>query len=132
MPFSRSRSIESMTRSATSEPSRKAPDCQSIASTRVVLPWSTCATMATLRMSVRACTRCRLGGDHAVVLAPGAGQHVGAARAQPEAARAEVRAHLLDEALLERVADPCGDVAHGRVIAAGGELVEAQRSCRVQ
>src|SRR4051794_24176249 len=53
MPFSRSRSIESMTRSATSAPSRKAPDCQSIASTRVVLPWSTWATMATLRRSER-------------------------------------------------------------------------------
>ncbi len=38
MPFSRSRSIESMTRSATSWFSRNEPDCQSIASTRVVLP----------------------------------------------------------------------------------------------
>ena len=53
MPFSRSRSIESMTRSATSWFARNAPDCQSIASTSVVLPWSTWATMATLRMSVR-------------------------------------------------------------------------------
>jgi hypothetical protein len=41
IPFSRSRSIESMTRSATSWFSRKEPDCQSIASTSVVLPWST-------------------------------------------------------------------------------------------
>jgi len=31
----------------------EAPDCQSMASTRVVLPWSTCATMATLRRSSR-------------------------------------------------------------------------------
>src|SRR3954469_551491 len=54
MPFSRSRSIESMTRSATSWFARKAPDCQSIASTSVVFPWSTCATIATLRMSSRA------------------------------------------------------------------------------
>ena len=54
MPFSRSRSIESMTRSATSWLARKAPDCHSIASTSVVLPWSTCATMATLRRSSRA------------------------------------------------------------------------------
>src|SRR5215207_5523453 len=54
MPFSRSRSIESMTRSFTSWLARKAPDCQSIASTRVVLPWSTWATMATLRRSWRA------------------------------------------------------------------------------
>ena len=53
MPFSRSRSIESMTRSATSWFSRNEPDCQSIASTSVVLPWSTCATIATLRMSSR-------------------------------------------------------------------------------
>ena len=56
MPFSRSRSIESMTRSATSWFSRNEPDCQSIASTSVVLPWSTCATIATLRMSSRAGT----------------------------------------------------------------------------
>jgi len=41
MPFSRSRSIESMIRSGTDSFSRKRPDCQSIASTRVVLPWST-------------------------------------------------------------------------------------------
>ena len=53
MPFSRSRSIESMTRSATSWLARKAPDCHSMASTSVVLPWSTWATMATLRMSSR-------------------------------------------------------------------------------
>src|SRR5262245_25396795 len=38
-----------MTRSATSWFSRKEPDCQSIASTSVVFPWSTCATIATLR-----------------------------------------------------------------------------------
>src|SRR5262249_2539414 len=53
MPFSRSRSMESMTRLLTSWPSRKAPDCQSIASTSVVLPWSTWATIATLRRSER-------------------------------------------------------------------------------
>src|SRR6266545_5258777 len=53
IPFSRSRSIESMTRSATSCPDRKAPDCQSIASTSVVLPWSTWAMIATLRRSER-------------------------------------------------------------------------------
>ena len=53
MPFSRSRSPESMTRSATSWFSRNEPDCQSIASTRVVLPWSTCATMATFLRSSR-------------------------------------------------------------------------------
>src|SRR5215211_5331347 len=53
MPFSRSRSIESITRSSTSWLARKAPDCQSIASTRVVFPWSTWAMMATLRRSSR-------------------------------------------------------------------------------
>src|ERR1022692_616142 len=51
MPFSRSRAIESSTRVLTSGPTRNAPDCHSIASTSVVLPWSTCATIATLRMS---------------------------------------------------------------------------------
>ncbi len=55
MPFSRSRSIESITRSATSWLARNAPDCHSIASTSVVLPWSTCATIATLRRSWRRC-----------------------------------------------------------------------------
>src|SRR4051812_33621482 len=53
MPFSRSRSIESMTRSLTSWFSRNDPDCQSIASTSVVFPWSTCATIATFRSSLR-------------------------------------------------------------------------------
>ncbi len=57
MPFSRSRSMESMTRSFT-EPSSawcvvNAPDCQSMESTSVVLPWSTWAMMAMLRRSVR-------------------------------------------------------------------------------
>ena len=51
MPFSRSRSIESSTRSATCWSSRNAPDCHSSASTSVVLPWSTWATIARLRMS---------------------------------------------------------------------------------
>jgi hypothetical protein len=37
-------------RSSTSACSRNAPDCQSMASTRVVLPWSTWAMMATLRI----------------------------------------------------------------------------------
>src|SRR6202046_4457711 len=53
MPFSRSRSPESSTRSATWALARNAPDCHSIASTSVVLPWSTCATIATLRTSSR-------------------------------------------------------------------------------
>src|SRR5690349_9488773 len=55
MPFSRSSSPESIARSATPSAScaEKAPAWSSIASTRVVLPWSTCATMATLRRSAR-------------------------------------------------------------------------------
>src|SRR5436190_3939400 len=53
MPFSRSRSIESSTRSSTSDPARKAPVCHSMASTSVVFPWSTWATMATFRRSSR-------------------------------------------------------------------------------
>ena len=53
MPFSRSRSLESMTRSSTWACAPNALDCHSIASTSVVLPWSTCATMATLRRSSR-------------------------------------------------------------------------------
>ena len=56
MPFSRSRSIESMTRSSTCWCSWKMPLCHSKASTRVVLPWSTWAMMAMLRMSSRVST----------------------------------------------------------------------------
>jgi hypothetical protein len=62
MPFSRSRSVESNTRSATSWFARNAPDCQSIASTRVVLPWSTWATIATFRMSERLGMDTMVGG----------------------------------------------------------------------
>src|SRR6476660_4873099 len=57
MPFSRSRSPESRMRSVAAAPRCvSAPDCRSIASTRVVLPWSTWATMATLRKSGREST----------------------------------------------------------------------------
>ena len=49
MPRSRSRSLLSITRSTTRSLARKMPLWCSIASTSVVLPWSTCATMATLR-----------------------------------------------------------------------------------
>ena len=66
IPFSRSRSIESITRSATSWPLRKAPVCHSIASTRVVLPWSTWAMIAMFRRSSRVVMlmrgRCRGSG----------------------------------------------------------------------
>ena len=53
MPFSRSRSPESITRSTTASLARKTPVWRSIASTSVVLPWSTWATMARLRRSSR-------------------------------------------------------------------------------
>src|SRR4029077_5133706 len=50
MPRSRSSSFESITRSMTASFSRKMPLCLSMASTSVVLPWSTCAMIAILRM----------------------------------------------------------------------------------
>src|SRR5215469_2674444 len=50
MPRSRSSSFESRTRSATASLARNVPLCLSMASTRVVLPWSTWAMMAMLRM----------------------------------------------------------------------------------
>ena len=53
MPFSRSRSFESITRSTTASLVRNTPAWRSMWSTRVVLPWSTWATMATLRMFSR-------------------------------------------------------------------------------
>ena len=70
MPFSRSRSPESMTRSTTAWFERKAPVWRSIASTSVVLPWSTWATMATIaevasrRARVAAVSDGRVGGGH--------------------------------------------------------------------
>src|SRR5215208_2720475 len=56
MPRSRSWSIESITRSVSCSCAAKTPDWRSIASTRVVFPWSTWAMIATLRMSERSCT----------------------------------------------------------------------------
>ena len=53
MPFSRSRSFESIARSSMCSCEPNEPVWRSIASTRVVLPWSTCATIATLRRSGR-------------------------------------------------------------------------------
>src|SRR5699024_10896509 len=54
MPFSFSRSPESMTRSWRSPCPPTALVWRSMASTRVVLPWSTWATIATLHRSLRA------------------------------------------------------------------------------
>ena len=53
MPRSFSKSFLSSARSATTWCSRKEPDWRSSWSTSVVLPWSTCAMMAMLRMSMR-------------------------------------------------------------------------------
>src|SRR3954447_8784808 len=61
MPFSRSRSPESIARSSTCWCSPKEPVCQSMASTRVVLPWSTWATIAMLRRSSRVRVGMRAG-----------------------------------------------------------------------
>src|SRR5262249_51202363 len=53
MPRSFSSSPESMTSSSTCWPTRKVPHCFRRASTSVVLPWSTCATIAIARRSAR-------------------------------------------------------------------------------
>src|SRR3954453_14494831 len=53
IPRSRSWGLESRMQSPWSWLARYWPDCRSMASTSVVLPWSTCAMMATLRMSLR-------------------------------------------------------------------------------
>src|SRR5450759_1186446 len=50
MTRSRSSSFESMTRSITASFSRRIQLCLSMASTSVVLPWSTCAMIAILRI----------------------------------------------------------------------------------
>ena len=55
IPRSRSRSFESITRSLTDSFARKVPLCFKSWSTRVVLPWSTCAIIATfLKFSILA------------------------------------------------------------------------------
>src|SRR5262245_7694420 len=61
MPRSRSRSLLSIACASTFWFSRKAPDCLSRASTRVVLPWSTCAMIAMLRIPIH----CSLGAFRA-------------------------------------------------------------------
>ena len=70
MPRSFSRSLLSITRSATRWFSRKAPDCWRSRSTSVVLPWSTCAMIAILRSCIKiSCLRrgpCK--GRHCAVL----------------------------------------------------------------
>ena len=65
MPRSRSRSLESRMRSPWSCEARYWPDWRSMASTSVVLPWSTWAIMATLRMSSRRFIGSRVAGIRA-------------------------------------------------------------------
>ncbi len=62
MPRSRSRSVLSITRSATRSFARKMPLWWSMASTRVVFPWSTWAMIATFRRSALA-TKCAVFWD---------------------------------------------------------------------
>src|SRR5206468_2417420 len=79
-------SIESMMRSGTDSFWRKRPDCQSMASTRVVLPWSTWAMIAMLRIESRCCivssyhatVGARLGGERPGdgIAAPAAGHSI--------------------------------------------------------
>src|ERR1700757_3180145 len=56
MPFSRSRSLLSRMSVPTCSCAAKTRDCLSMESTRVVLPWSTWAMIATLRRSARVVT----------------------------------------------------------------------------
>src|SRR3954454_11069121 len=122
MPFSRSRSIESMTRSATSWFSRNAPDCQSIASTSVVLPWSTWATIATLRRSSRTAVsdmRLRLRGER---------RH--AARDEHDRER-QPPERGLGQARAERRAEPVAEQRAGQPDEErGGEGVAVERAAR--
>src|SRR5215213_6178814 len=136
MPRSRSKSIESITRSTCCSFSRQVPDWLSIESTSVVLPWSTCAMIATLRTSslslcipykpLRA-ARTRL---HAKVRAPPPVYYFGpklkgnctpaARRLSPADAPQHAR---LAQSLVEHDADGGGEVqaAHARVRHGDGE-----------
>ena len=51
IPRSRSNSLESITRSTRVSLERNVPLCRSMASTKVVFPWSTCAMMAIFRIA---------------------------------------------------------------------------------
>src|SRR5687767_2753301 len=102
IPFSRSRSIESITRSATDSLARKTPLCQSIASTRVVFPWSTWAMMAKLRSPVTGSARSSWRGKRS-----GTGAAADEAQGFPHAR------HLgrLEVGLVAALADPGGERA---------------------
>src|SRR5271165_1108302 len=62
IPRSRSNSLESITRSTWASLARKVPLWFSMASTSVVLPWSTCAMMAILRRLLLKTTVLPVGG----------------------------------------------------------------------
>src|SRR5271166_554929 len=75
IPRSRSSSLESITRSTWASLARKVPLWFSMASTSVVLPWSTCAMMAMLRMLVLKTTFLPVGGKpHAIRQTEGLGR----------------------------------------------------------
>ena len=67
--------------------SRNTLDCLSIASTSVVLPWSTCAMMAMLRMS----SRSSVGKSSAALAGAGAPSEAGAAGGASATALAETK-----------------------------------------
>jgi hypothetical protein len=62
IPRSRSSAFESITRSTTASLARNVPLWRSMASTSVVLPWSTCAMMAMLRILLFTSSDPRGGG----------------------------------------------------------------------
>src|SRR5271166_2367700 len=80
MPRSRSNSLESITLSACASLARQVPLWFSMASTSVVLPWSTCAMMAILRMLVlkRSFHDCRIEGACAYISLQCARRHLAA------------------------------------------------------
>jgi len=93
---SRSRSFESMAQSATTSPGRKLPAWRKNPSTKVVFPWSTWATIAMLRTSLRQGTGSGIGLVKVAVLGMPAGRHSTDSRAAPYFRRgaAELRARL--------------------------------------
>ena len=124
MPRSRSWSLESMTRSTTAWWARKAPVGRSIASTRVVLPWSTWATIATLRRSSRTAAAAAVGmaepgvslmGRRSVAHAAVSGERRGRASA-PRHGPGGLEMGRLDEAPVEQLDHPIRDLDHHRVV----------------
>ena len=126
MPFSRSRSPESMIRSTTAWFSRNTPVWRSIASTSVVLPWSTWATMATLRRSVRTAWVVAVGtavpglsfmGSQSVAQATPIRAIVRrAARQSPRGTLPVATGRRRHEPAVEQLDDPVRDLEHHRVV----------------